>query len=74
CGYATDPNYPDKLINLIKQYKLFKYDEGISESAITSHEFVTKNNISDGTKPYDFTTREEVWVMIYRLYKFLNKQ
>lgn len=25
-GYATDPNYADKLINLIEQYNLAKYD------------------------------------------------
>jgi hypothetical protein len=27
CGYATDPNYPSKLINIIKKYELYKYDE-----------------------------------------------
>ena len=26
AGYATDPNYPRKLINLIEQYKLYEYD------------------------------------------------
>lgn len=26
CGYATDPNYPLKLIAIIKQYSLRKYD------------------------------------------------
>lgn len=26
CGYSTDPAYPDKLINLIKTYALYKYD------------------------------------------------
>lgn len=26
-GYATDPNYSDKLINLIEQYNLAKYDK-----------------------------------------------
>lgn len=25
-GYATDPNYPQKLIQLIEQYELYKYD------------------------------------------------
>lgn len=27
AGYATDPGYPEKLINLIKQYDLAKYDQ-----------------------------------------------
>ena len=27
AGYATDPNYPSKLINIIEQYKLYEYDK-----------------------------------------------
>ncbi len=26
CGYATDPNYPERLINLIEKYSLNQYD------------------------------------------------
>ncbi|SNR51773.1 glucosaminidase domain-containing protein [Flavobacterium sp. ov086] len=26
CGYATDPNYPDKLISYIERYNLHQYD------------------------------------------------
>lgn len=26
CGYSTDPNYPDKLIELIEKYRLYEYD------------------------------------------------
>lgn len=29
AGYATDPNYPQKLINLIERYELHKLDKGI---------------------------------------------
>ncbi len=28
CGYAEDPDYPRKLIGLIEQYELYKYDGG----------------------------------------------
>ena len=28
AGYATDPSYPKKLINLIEEYELYKYDRG----------------------------------------------
>lgn len=31
AGYATDPTYPEKLIKVIEQYNLSKYDEGVSE-------------------------------------------
>jgi flagellum-specific peptidoglycan hydrolase FlgJ len=29
AGYATDPNYPAKLIKIIEDYKLYKYDKNI---------------------------------------------
>ena len=27
CGYATDPKYPKKLIDVIEKYKLYEYDQ-----------------------------------------------
>jgi flagellum-specific peptidoglycan hydrolase FlgJ len=27
CGYATDPNYANKIISTIKKYKLYRYDK-----------------------------------------------
>lgn len=29
CGYATDPHYPQKLIDLVDRYGLYKLDQGI---------------------------------------------
>ena len=28
CGYATDPNYPQKLISIIERYELHRFDKG----------------------------------------------
>lgn len=28
CGYATDPSYAAKLVNIIETYELYKYDTG----------------------------------------------
>lgn len=33
AGYATDPNYPSKLVNNIEKYELHRYDEGIIPAA-----------------------------------------
>jgi len=33
AGYATDRKYPDKLIDLIERYELYKYDSGYSSSS-----------------------------------------
>lgn len=30
AGYATDRRYPDKLIDLIERYELYKYDSGVT--------------------------------------------
>lgn len=27
CGYATDPMYPEKLVRIIEEYKLYEFDE-----------------------------------------------
>ncbi len=32
AGYATDPAYPQKLINLIERYELYKLDQGVDVS------------------------------------------
>ncbi len=39
CGYATDPNYPQMLINLIERYDLHKYDRrGKRKQIAKSHQ------------------------------------
>jgi N-acetylmuramoyl-L-alanine amidase len=44
----------------------------LSEWAKPGYEFVTKNKISDGTRPKDPVTREEVWAMLQR-YSVIQK-
>lgn len=43
AGYATDPGYAKKLINLIEQYALFKYDEVDDVVKIESEVFGRKS-------------------------------
>ncbi len=43
AGYATDPKYPDKLINYIEKYNLHRYDAEVLGKKITAFE--------NGTKP-----------------------
>lgn len=52
AGYATDPNYPRKLIELIERYELHKLDEGqdISFRKRENTDVVTNNNKDRGTK------------------------
>lgn len=35
CGYATDPDYASKLINIIENNKLFEYDKDEDEDILT---------------------------------------
>ena len=34
AGYATDPNYPDKLISLIERFDLTRFDNKKSDSKL----------------------------------------
>ncbi len=34
CGYATDPAYPDKLINIIETYELYQYDDSACQQLL----------------------------------------
>jgi hypothetical protein len=38
CGYATDPNYASRLINLIEVYELYSYDKDAKKSGPTQEE------------------------------------
>ncbi|WP_395049015.1 glucosaminidase domain-containing protein [Flavobacterium sp.] len=50
AGYATDPQYPTKLIGLIERFQLYKYDvDGISKTKEIESE-ITKNHLE--TKRY----------------------
>lgn len=81
CGYATDKKYAEKLISLIEKHNLNRFDKGVanmvkdnqpSEWAKEAIEWGKKKGITDGDRPKDNCTREEVIVMIKRLYDLLK--
>ncbi|TRO64180.1 glucosaminidase domain-containing protein [Christiangramia sabulilitoris] len=47
AGYATDRRYPDKLIDLIERYELYKYDSEITRRPAPA--YVEKSRESSGT-------------------------
>lgn len=49
AGYATDPNYANKLIRLIEQYRLWEYDKIDTRDKINSK----KGNVMDSKKLID---------------------
>ncbi len=56
CGYATDPNYPDKLISYIERYNLHQYD-----CQITGKTYVAINKSAPTRKPsYDVTSDPKI--------------
>ncbi|GLR18637.1 N-acetylmuramoyl-L-alanine amidase [Portibacter lacus] len=54
AGYATDPNYPQKLINLIEKYELYRYDS--MGSPDFNHNFAESTNQE---KPTDKPTTDK---------------
>lgn len=51
CGYATDPHYPAKLINLIERYQLDNFDKGI-DVAYSSKSSQEVRPVRDRSKPH----------------------
>ena len=51
----------------MKQPASSKYPSDLSSWAQGGYDFVTKNNLSDGQRPKDTVTREEMWIMMERL-------
>lgn len=53
AGYATDPNYSNKLNNIIEQYKLYDYDGALStEKEREEDKMVFKIAVSEGHGQY----------------------
>ncbi|KAF2331951.1 glucosaminidase domain-containing protein [Flavobacterium daemonense] len=56
CGYATDPNYPDKLISYIERYNLHQYD-----CQVTGKNYVAINKTAPARKPtYDVNSDPKI--------------
>lgn len=71
AGYATDPNYARKLILIIEENKLYKYDGDLyilHDWAKDAWEWAKEKGITDGREPQREATREEVITFLYRLY------
>lgn len=73
AGYATDPNYDKKLIQIIEQNKLYEYDnisdDNVPNWAKNAWEWCKNKKLLDGNRPKDNMTREEFAVVLERLVK-----
>lgn len=55
AGYATDPNYPAKLIKYIEDYQLYRYDFHIDNDAVAANDDFEQNvSTSSKRKTDDF--------------------
>ena len=48
CGYATDPNYADRLIKIIEDYDLDKYDKDVKVKDKDHYDPYTDGGLTDG--------------------------
>jgi len=58
-----------KIFDELKKVVVDVPKASVSDWAKEAHKFVTENNISDGTRPKDNVTREEMWTMLYNYHK-----
>lgn len=52
AGYATDKKYPQKLINIINKYELYKYDEKVLGKKAIKEKVIVSNEIDANTPVY----------------------
>lgn len=73
AGYATDPQYPQKLIKIIEQNKLYEFDNVAEQEpsswSKTSWEWAKNKRLLDGNRPKDNMTREELAIILQRVTK-----
>lgn len=70
CPWKILPYWNDFLGRIQKEMdELLKQQEEdkVSDWARDAWKWVKENGISDGTRPKDVVTREEVWTMLYRM-------
>lgn len=77
--YATDIQYAEKLKNIIRKYKLYKYDDEVEVVEDKNkpsdwakeywQEAIERGITKDGSRPKDNITREETVAMILRAIK-----
>lgn len=86
-GYATDPNYGKLLLDIIERYELYKYDQienevdemeelknkPVSAYAENAWKWAKEKGFIDGTMPGMYVTREQLAVILQRVYKDMGK-
>ena len=63
AGYATDPEYPTKLIRLIEEYELHQFD---SRKPLASSQLPVSPTVIDQVKPLSDSQREEFHFILSR--------
>lgn len=59
AGYATDPKYPEKLIKIIEEYELYKYDGNVVVE-------VERPEVVEAPKKVELNYKEEIKVSLSR--------
>lgn len=67
-------NLEKRLAELERVYEIQQTSTKVSDYAETPQKWVKENGISDGTKPKAPATREQVWTMLYRVYKLIMEK
>lgn len=78
CGYATNPQYAQRLINLIETYKLYQYDTQRTYDSFKLNHSVTSARITlKGQEPHEVFYYNKNYYMIARrgdTFKMLSRE
>ena len=59
AGYATDPKYPKKLIKIVEDYQLYRYDRVVLGKKSRNKSIVTEVEITDEKKPVEIVVKSK---------------
>ena len=63
AGYATDPNYPKKLIDIIERYQLYKFDNlKLSKNIKKNNKAITYHKVEKGDTLYSISKKYAITV------------
>lgn len=72
CGYATDPNYSDKLISIVNSYQLTMFNNIEEPAEEPTEEPAEPEETSEESFIYTVQTGDTLWGIVRNYYNFDN--
>ena len=72
CGYATDPNYADKLISIVNSYQLTMFNSLDKMSIDNTENIIDDVNNSEEISEYTVQSGDNLWNIVKDFYNLTD--